>query len=166
MSRHPLSSILLALVLTAAPAAAVPPICDGSTALTLIGMDTASGRTLFSVPPIGDRRPGWIVELDGDGREARAWPDDTKGRFGGSVGPGPVLAAAPAVPCLQPVRWNEGIWEPLGEPTAAPVASTVTPPTITPGRPGSCSTGRPPGRPAQRPGPSGWRTGNGRAEAR
>ena len=122
------STVLLALVLGALPAHATPPICDGSTALTLIGMDTASGRTLFSVPPLRDDQTGWIVELSGDGREAHAWPDDAKGRYGGSVGPGPVLAVRPCGPsCIQPVRWNAGAWEPVGESLSAPTASTADP---------------------------------------
>lgn len=124
-------AILAALATAAAlsgPAHGAAPICDGSTALTLIGMDTSSGRMLFSVPPMGDKGTPWIVELDGDAQQARAWRDNAKGRFGGSVGPGPVLAAMPCGDrCLQPVRWNDGTWEPLGEPLAAPVASTVTP---------------------------------------
>jgi hypothetical protein len=116
-------------LLGAAPgAAAGPAICDGSTDLTLIGMDTTSGRMLFSVPPLKDGQPGWIVQLEGDAREARAWADDPKGRYGGSVGPGPVLAAQPCGPsCLQPVRWNEGSWEPLGDSISAPTASTANP---------------------------------------
>jgi hypothetical protein len=126
MSRHLLYATLLALALTAAPAAAVPPICDGSTSLTLIGMDTAAGRTLFSIPPTGASQTAWIVELDSEGREARVYPDDAKGRFGGSVGPGPVVAAAPCGPsCLQPVRWKDGTWEPLGDSLTAPSAATL-----------------------------------------
>ncbi|MEO6194437.1 MAG: hypothetical protein ABIS20_15615 [Thermoanaerobaculia bacterium] len=120
------AAAVLALSLRALPAAAAPPICDSSTDLTMIGMDTASGRTLFSIAA-RDGQPGWLVELDGDGREARAWPDDPKGRYGGSIGPGPVLAAAPCgSSCLQPVRWNAGAWEPVGEPLAAPAASTAS----------------------------------------
>jgi hypothetical protein len=111
----------------AAAAATTPPVCDSASDLTLVGMDTSTGRTLFSIPPAKDGQPGWLVELDADGRQARAWPDDPKGRYGGSVGPGPVLAAHPCGPsCLQPVRWNEGTWEPVGEPLTAPTASTAT----------------------------------------
>ncbi|MFL6263081.1 MAG: hypothetical protein ACJ76Y_25570 [Thermoanaerobaculia bacterium] len=122
------AAALLTLSLGAIPVAAAPPICDGSTALTLIGMDTSSGRTLFSVPPIADGQSSWIVELDGDGREARAWPDDPKGRYGGSVGPGPVIAVVPCGPsCIQPVRWSSGTWEPLGDSLSAPIASTADP---------------------------------------
>ena len=119
-----------ALLLTAAaPAtAAAQTICDGSAALTLIGIDTTSGSTLFAVPPIGDKGTAWIVELDGEGREARVYPDTPKGRFGGSVGPGPVLAGTPCGDgCLQPVRWSAGTWTPLGEALTVPRASTVTP---------------------------------------
>ncbi|HEY0514942.1 MAG TPA: hypothetical protein VGH73_23810 [Thermoanaerobaculia bacterium] len=116
----------LAGAVPAAGEAAATPICDSSTDLTMIGMDTAAGSTLFSIAPAKDGQPGWIVELDGDGRQARVWPDDPKGRYGGSVGPGPVLAALPCGPsCLQPVRWAEGSWEPVGESLAAPTASTA-----------------------------------------
>lgn len=121
-------AILLALALGIPPAAATaPPICDGTMPLTLVGMDTATGRTLFSVSS-SDGKSFWLVELDGDGKAARAWPDDPKGRFSGSVGPGPVLAARPCGPsCLQPVRWQDGTWEPVGESLPAPTASTVAP---------------------------------------
>jgi hypothetical protein len=113
--------------LRAVPASAALPICDSASELTMIGMDTASGRTLFSIPPAQDGQPGWLVELDGDGRAARVWSDDAKGRYGGSIGPGPVLAARPCGPsCLQPVRWAEGTWEPVGEPLAAPTATTAS----------------------------------------
>lgn len=116
----------LAVALAAAPVSAAVPICDGGTALTLIGMDTAAGRTLFSIPPSGTSQAAWIVELDAEGREARVYPDDPKGRFGGSVGPGPVVAGHPCGPsCLQPVQWKEGSWEPLGESLVAPEAATV-----------------------------------------
>lgn len=121
------AAALLALFLGAFPAAAAPPICDSSTDLALLGMDTAAGRTLFAVAA-REGQTAWIVELDGDGREARAWPDDPKGRYGGSVGPGPVIAALPCGPsCLQPVRWNAGSWEPVGESLSAPSASTANP---------------------------------------
>lgn len=116
---------VFALCLGAFPAAAAPPFCDGSTTLTLVGMDTSAGRTLFSLPA-RDGKSFWLVELDGDGREAWAWPDDPKGRFAGSVGPGPIMAALPCGPsCLQPVRWLDGSWEPVGESIAAPTASTA-----------------------------------------
>jgi hypothetical protein len=115
------------LIALAAPAFAASPICDGTTALTLIGMDTAAGRSLFAVPPTGASQVSWIVELDGEGREARVYPDDPKGRFGGSVGPGPVVAARPCgASCLQPVQWKDGTWGPLGDSVAAPEASTFS----------------------------------------
>jgi hypothetical protein len=121
-------AILGPLLAPALPAFAAGAFCDGTTALTLIGMDTKSGRTLFSVPPIAEGSPAWVVELDAQGREARAWRDTAKGRFSGSVGPGPILAASPCGDrCIQPVRWTGGAWEPLGETLAVPVAATVTP---------------------------------------
>jgi hypothetical protein len=110
------------------PVVAAPPICDGSTILTVVGMDTASGTMLFSLNAAGGGKGSWLVELDGDAKEARAWPDDPKGRFSGSVGPGPVMAAQPCGPsCLQPVRWQDGVWEPVGESLPAPAAVTANP---------------------------------------
>jgi hypothetical protein len=101
-------------------------------ALTLLGLDTSSGRMLFSVPSAGGDGKAWLVELDAMGRQARAYPNPPKGLFGGSVGPGPVLAVTPCgASCLQPVRWTGGGsgsgWEPLGDPLTVPTAATVTP---------------------------------------
>lgn len=108
-------------------AAAPKAVCDSTSALTLIGIDTTSGRMLFSLPALGGGQP-WIVELDAEGREARLFPDRSTGRFGGSVGPGPVIAASPCgTGCLQPVRWSRGTWEPLGEPLSIPSTTTITP---------------------------------------
>jgi hypothetical protein len=111
------------------PASAAPlAICDGTTAVTLFGMDTASGRMLFSIPPLAPQGSFWMVELDAEGKEARAYPDPPKGLFGGSTGPGPVLAALPCgTSCLQPMRWSGGTWEPVGDPLTAPTAATSTP---------------------------------------
>lgn len=118
--------LVLALSLAAMPAVAAPSFCDGTTTLTLIGMDTSTGRTLFSISPSRANTQGWIVELDAAGQEARAYPDDPQGRFSGSVGPGPVVAVRPCgKSCLQPVRWKSGAWEPLGESLTTPTASTV-----------------------------------------
>lgn len=120
------AAALLALLLPGAASGAAA-ICDGSTILTLVGVDTASGGMLFALPGPGGKGQ-FLVELDGDGRRARAWADDPKGRFAGSVGPGPVLAAQPCGPsCLQPVRWQGGTWEPMGESITAPAAVTVNP---------------------------------------
>ncbi|HLX07589.1 MAG TPA: hypothetical protein VKY89_06970 [Thermoanaerobaculia bacterium] len=58
--------------------------------------------------------------------EAHAYPEQQGGRFGGSVGPGPVVALEPCGPvCLQPVRFGDGAWRPLGEPVTVPAASTA-----------------------------------------
>jgi len=129
---RPLLLAALALLVSLPTAAAPLAICDGSTAVTLLGMDTASGRMLFSIPSTGEDGRGWLVELDPEGREARAWPNPPKGLFGGSVGPGPVLAVTSCgTSCLQPMRWTGGAsdsgWEPLGDPLTSPTAATVTP---------------------------------------
>lgn len=125
--------IALAVLLASVPAMSqtpqkAPAICDHNTALTLIGIDTRSGQMLFSVPPLAIGGSGWIVELDAAGRQARAWPDPPKGLFSGSVGPGPVLAAIPCGEnCVQPMQWNSGSWNPLGEPMRTPTASNLAP---------------------------------------
>ena len=121
-----LASIVLLLFARMAFAEA-GPACGSNSALTLIGIDTTSGSTLFSAPPVGQGDP-WIVELSAGGTKARLHRDRAKGRFGGSVGPGPVIAASPCgKSCIQPVRWAAGEWEPVGEPLLLPAAVTVTP---------------------------------------
>jgi hypothetical protein len=112
-------------VQVASPAASPRPICDGTSALTPIGTDTDSGRVLLSVPPLAGEHQGWIVELGMDGT-ATAYPDPGDGRFGGSAGPGPVVAVRPCGnACLQPIRWKAGAWEPLGEPLSTPTVITA-----------------------------------------
>lgn len=127
-------SILLALLglLMAVMAEAVSeggpagPVCGSTNPLTLIGIDTTSGAMLFSAPAVGSGSP-WLIELAGDIHQARLLPDTAKGRFGGSVGPGPVLAASPCgANCLQPVSWTGSAWQPLGEPLRVPTATTVS----------------------------------------
>ncbi|HVT18690.1 MAG TPA: hypothetical protein VHQ90_21225 [Thermoanaerobaculia bacterium] len=125
-----ISLLRAALALVAAlasPSSPAPvPICDATTAVTLIGMDTDSGRMLFSVPAARQGGPAWVVELDGAASLARAHPDPMAGRFGGSVGPGPILAAVPCGSgCVQAIRWSDGTWEPVGDPLAVPTASTL-----------------------------------------
>jgi hypothetical protein len=122
--------VLCVLCILAAPAqAAAPAICDQNTPLTLVGIDTTSGNMLFSVPPIsGGTGTGWLVEIDPAGHAARAYPDPPKGLFSGSVGPGPVLAAIPCGEnCVQPMQWNHGTWQPVGEPLRTPTASNLAP---------------------------------------
>ncbi len=121
----PRAAALALFVAASAPALAAPlKVCDSGTPIEPIGLDTKAGVVLLSLPPLGEG-PGWIVELPAEGRAARAYPDAGGGRFGISVGPGPVLAAIPCGPsCLQPVQWSGGAWKPLGEPFTAPAAST------------------------------------------
>ncbi len=138
-----------------APAAATRAICDSTTALTVIGMDTEAGRVLIAVAAPGGGTGSWIVVLDSAGaagttgagtegaaggsvvREAHAWPEQPGGRVGGSVGPGPVLALQPCgANCLQPVRFDGGHWQPLGEPLNLPSASTAAATYDSSGAPG------------------------------
>jgi hypothetical protein len=121
--------LLLALCLLAPSVVRgeAPTICDGSTALTLIGIDTASGHMLFSVAPLGPKDRPWIVELDATATAARAYSDPPKGLYSGSVGPGPVIAAMPCgKDCLQPMRWEGGKWAPLGESLTTPSAANLS----------------------------------------
>jgi hypothetical protein len=125
-----LAAVALATAAHGAAAAAQAPahgaICDSTTALTLIGMDTESGSMVFAVAAPGGGAGSWIVELDGAGREARAYPEQAGSRFGGSVGPGPILAVESCgADCVQPVRWGHGAWQPLGDSLAVPAASTL-----------------------------------------
>lgn len=123
------SAALALLVLLAVPAAssAAPLVCDGSSAVTLFGLDTSTGRMLFSVPPLGGQGGSWLVEVNASGDSARAWTDLPRGLFGGSTGPGPVLAVVPCgASCVQPVRWEHGTWKPLGEALTLPTAANVT----------------------------------------
>lgn len=138
MAGRPQPVLLVLFVLAAGTALAEPsgPVCGSTTPLTLIGIDTTSGDMLLSAPALGPGDP-WIVEVSAGGGRARLHPDRSKGRFGGSVGPGPVIAAAPCgKSCLQPVRWADGTggggggggeWEPVGDPLHLPVATNVTP---------------------------------------
>lgn len=123
--------LLLAIVPAAGSPAAAPaqtgPVCGSNNPLTLIGIDSAAGNILFSSPPAGKGEP-WLIELKADGSRARARPDRSKGRFGGSVGPGPILAALPCGDsCVQPVRWTGDLWEPLGDPLRVSSATNVSP---------------------------------------
>jgi hypothetical protein len=119
--------IAIALFFLARIAFAAGPVCGSNTPLTLIGIDTTSGTMLLNAPALGPAGP-WVIELSGDGSRARLHPDRAKGRFGGSVGPGPVVAAAPCgKSCVQPVRWAGGDWEPIGDQLLLPTAINVMP---------------------------------------
>ncbi|HWN43566.1 MAG TPA: hypothetical protein VNW71_15155 [Thermoanaerobaculia bacterium] len=123
--------IAIALFFLARIAFAAGPVCGSNTPLTLIGIDTTSGTMLLNAPALGPAGP-WVIELSGDGSRARLHPDRAKGRYGGSVGPGPVIAAAPCgKSCVQPVRWAGGSggggWEPIGDQLLLPTAINVMP---------------------------------------
>jgi hypothetical protein len=100
--------------------------CDSATALTLLGVDTRAQRALFAVPARGDAS-GWLIEADFDAGEATAWPESVSGgRFGGSTGPGPVLARTRCgESCLQVIAFRDGSWRPVGEPLLVPATASV-----------------------------------------
>lgn len=122
-------AILLALAAAAAPTAAAGPDCGLGRGLHLVGLDTSSGEALFSVP--GEEGGSWLAAWGPGEERARAVREpEASGRFGGSVGPGPVFAFRRCGRgCLQPVhlgeRFEERGWAPLGEPILAPHAATV-----------------------------------------
>jgi hypothetical protein len=113
------------LVAVSSPAAAAFR-CDSTTALTVVGIDTEAERVLFALPQTVDV-PGWLVEADMRAGAARAWPEEKPAaRFGGSSGPGAVLAATRCGDhCLQVVRFRAGTWQPLGEPLLVSDATTL-----------------------------------------
>jgi hypothetical protein len=120
-----LLATLTPIAVASPTAAQTAPQCDSSTALTLVGVDTKARTALFSLA--GTRgAPPWLVELDLVKVTATARPDTATGdRFGGSTGPGPVIAARRCGDrCLQPVAYRSGRWEALGEPL-------LTSPTMT-----------------------------------
>jgi len=145
---------LLALALGLAPAAAAAPVCEATTPLTLVGLDTAAGAALFWLPPTAGAATGWMLELPlGEGRARAAAERAGNPRSGLSIGPGPVLAGLGCGRnCLQPAVWSGGRWQPVGEPL--PIAAGTTPPTTARGRPGWSSTRRRPARAASAPPPT------------
>jgi hypothetical protein len=124
--RPPLLVLALALAgASSAFGAATGPECGLNAGVNLVGFDTASGDALFSLPA---REGGsYLVEWRQGAARARRFREDQElGRFGGSIGPGPVFALSRCGPgCLQPLARDRGRWEPLGEPILAQQAATV-----------------------------------------
>lgn len=125
-----LPGALLFLFALATPVAShAAPACGPGAGVHLVGLDTSSGEALFSVP--GEEGGSWLAAWrPGEERARTVREPEGSGRFGGSVGPGPVFAFRRCGPgCLQPVHLEEGDeaggWTPLGEPILAPHAATV-----------------------------------------
>ncbi|HVS03346.1 MAG TPA: hypothetical protein VMT16_11300 [Thermoanaerobaculia bacterium] len=100
-------------------------VCDTQSVLTLVGVDTAAGSSLFTLSGGADDGRRWLVEAPlASGAEATLW-SDAGGWFGGSTGPGKILAARRCGPrCLQVVDWSAGSWVPVGEPLLASESTT------------------------------------------
>ena len=100
---------------------------DGDHAFVVTGLN---GLMVVEVSdPTAPEIAGWIVELDALGGVARLYPDwREQRRFGGSVGPGPVLVLARCgSDCLQVMGWRDGAWHEIGEPLAAASSATAYP---------------------------------------
>lgn len=125
------SLVLLLFVVSAAGLA--PPaqaglllgVCDADTVITLVGLDTHAGRALLHLSdPGGDRPPG-LLEVPSEGGLAFLHRAD-RPVFGGSVGPGPVLAFERCGEgCLKVLAWRAGGWVPLEGRVEAPPAVTL-----------------------------------------
>lgn len=101
------------------------PRCGLSAVPTLVGFDTSTGEALLALP--AHEGGTYLVRWRQGAETARFEYEPTDaGRFGGSIGPGPIFAVRRCGQgCLQPVRLGDGGWEPLGEPVLAPLAATV-----------------------------------------
>ncbi|MEM7052380.1 MAG: hypothetical protein AAF604_22130 [Acidobacteriota bacterium] len=122
--RHFAFATLLIIGASLSPAAAQAPSCDRHSSLTPFALDTRSGRALLSVSA-GDGRRG-LIDLAGDAASGRLHAADERPVFAGSVGPGePFGVERCGRECLQPVRWQEGRWSPLGEALTIPRRATV-----------------------------------------
>lgn len=121
------SPILVALALASALATvlagglsaeplALRDVCDETTELDLVGVDTTAHSALLALPSRQDGVPAWLLEIGPDG--ATLYPDPhPAGRFGGSTGPGAVLAFERCGgACVQAVAWSAGRWQPAGPP--------------------------------------------------
>lgn len=109
----------------AEPAARRGPRCDLATVPTLVGFDTSSGAALLSLPAL--EGGSYLVAWRQGAETARLVHEPAGfGRFGGSIGSGAVFAFRRCgTACLQPIRFEDDGWKPLGEPIAAPPAITV-----------------------------------------
>lgn len=105
--------LLLSSLPTAAGGAApiaLREVCDETTALDLVGVDTARRTALLSLSSRRADIPGWLIEV---GDEAAVLYPDLRpgGRLGGSTGPGPVVVLEPCGEgCVQPTSWSGGRW--------------------------------------------------------
>lgn len=120
-------ALVLALGLLAPPLSGADegPRCGLSVVPTLVGFDTSSGAALLALP---GREGAAYLALWLQGEEtARLFREPAElGRFGGSIGPGPIFAFRRCGEgCLQPLGFAADGWQPLGEPILAPLAATV-----------------------------------------
>lgn len=130
MKRPYAAALAFVLALTAAGAGDSPlraqgPACGVGSLVNLVGFDTSTGEALFSLA--GSDGASWLVTWKQGAGTARLYREpEGFGRFGGSVGPGPVFVFERCGSgCLQPMRFDGGAWKPLGESIVAPSATTV-----------------------------------------
>lgn len=123
---------ILILCLVGATASALPVegalrpgVCDDDTVTTFVGLDTRSGHALFHLSDPGGERPPALLEVPSEGNLA-AYHRPGRRVFGGSVGPGPVLAFERCgEACLKVFRWRDWAWTPLGSSLEIPAVTTV-----------------------------------------
>lgn len=116
------SALLLAALAAPGAAMARPPVCDASTALTLVGLDTRSGTMLLSFLSGGEI---WYLEAAAGSETAALLPGrPAGGRFSGSIGPGPVFTLVSCGDgCLGAEVWQGGNWQSEGG--SLPVAASA-----------------------------------------
>ncbi len=102
-------------------------LCDEGTLLTLIGVDTRAGAVLLGMASRQAEVPGWLLDLRPGAERVPFHPDrQREGRFGGSVGPGPVFSfRSCGTECVQAEAWQDGSWRDLGAPLRAPGPATL-----------------------------------------
>jgi len=102
-----------------------PGVCDADTVTTFVGLDTRSGHALFHLSDPAGNRPPALLDVPPEGGLA-FYHRPGRHVFGGSVGPGPVLAFERCGEgCLEVYRWHDWSWISLGARLEIPAATTV-----------------------------------------
>lgn len=93
--------------------------------MTFVGLDTRSALALFHLAEPGGERPPALLEVPAEGGLAYFHRPGVR-VFGGSVGPGPVLAFERCgEDCLEVFQWRAWAWKRLGDSLEVPAAATL-----------------------------------------